>query len=520
MKNYHAPADGIQVTAPYAVVPGDGMLIGSLFCIAAKTAALGALTDAVTEGMFYMTTVSGETAAEGAVAYWDATNKRVSTTSGTAIGHFTYGKGSSEVLTRVRLQVGGGVSGAGGVSPKKTGSYVTRMGCGATNTTVTVDYNSVEQKPLDIYPPRAIRLGLYNYGSTVTQVAQAKMALAPTDLNNGTALVWYALKALGLTAFSIPAMTQGAFQSGGQSNNRIPGMLFVDLVPVSPVARTDTPGAPYLLQARFQPAAGTALNVSGGPITRTNSSKPYLADRGYLFGWQQSTIDIVTNPAGTALAPNNATALGLIGSIEVFTGNGTHFNLYAFGDSLTAGYSGTADGGECAYLNVVAYNMRAKGIIGGVSNFAVGGQLQETYIATMKAVIGAGATPSAVILSAFSPNSGASTQAQWDIQLGAIFEAVQWLLTRGIPVYVTDAMPLDSLNATQDGYRKAFNTSLYNTIGAMAGCTVVRFAAAVEDPANSAKINPAYANHANDGVHLGLLGQEVQGAVMSTALGL
>lgn len=400
--------------------------------------------------------------------------------------------------------------------PKKTGSYVTKMGCGLSNTLLTADYCSTEQKPLDIYPPYALRLGLINTHLTnVNRIALAKLALVPTDLNNGAGAIWYPARVGRADSYDIPVAVQGPYQTNGEANNKIPSMLFIDVAPVAPVARTDTPGAPYLLQFRAKPVAGTQLSLTGGPITRTNSSKPYLADRGYLFGWQQSAGDVVTAPGAVAL--QGISALGLIGSIEVFTANSEHLNLYAFGDSLTAGYSATPDGGEVSYINGVSFNMRAKGIIGGISNFAVGGQLQETYIATMKSVINAGAMPSAVIISAFSPNSGTSTQAQWDAQFGNAVEAVNWLLARNIAVYLTDAMPLNSLNATRDGYRKAFNNKLYATMGSMRGVTVVRFAQAIEDPADSSKINPAYNN---EGIHQNAAGEEIKTAVMSAALGL
>lgn len=407
-----------------------------------------------------------------------------------------------------KISVGGGL--------RKTGSFVTKMGCGLTTTLLTADYCSSEQKPLDVYPPYAIRLGLINTHLTnVNRIALAKLALVPTDLNSGAAVSWYPARVARADSYDIPVAVQGPYQTNGEANNKIPSMVFIDVAPVAPVTRTDTPGAPYLLQFRAKPVAGTQLSLTGGPITRTNSSKPYLADRGYLFGWQQSVGDVVTAPGGVAL--QGTSALGLIGSIEVFTANGEHLNVYAFGDSLKAGYSATPDGGEVSYINGVSFNMRAKGIIGGISNFAVGGQLQETYIATMKSVINAGAMPSAVIISAFSPNSGADTQAKWDAQFGNIVEAVNWLLARNIAVYVTDAMPLNSLNATQDGYRKAFNNKLYATLGSMRSVTVVRFAQAIEDPADSSKINPAYNN---DGIHQNAAGEEVKTAVMSAALGL
>ncbi len=41
MKNFVQPGNTITLTAPYAVASGDGLLVGSIFGIAAGAAALG-----------------------------------------------------------------------------------------------------------------------------------------------------------------------------------------------------------------------------------------------------------------------------------------------------------------------------------------------------------------------------------------------------------------------------------------------------------------------------------------------
>jgi len=41
VKNYIQPGNTITLTAPYAVVSGDGLLVGSIFGIAAGDAAVG-----------------------------------------------------------------------------------------------------------------------------------------------------------------------------------------------------------------------------------------------------------------------------------------------------------------------------------------------------------------------------------------------------------------------------------------------------------------------------------------------
>lgn len=114
MKNFGSDGDSVQVTAPYAVTPGDGMMVGSLFCVSTKTAAQGALTDAVTIGQFDLPALSTDVFAEGAVAYWDGALRRISTSGGTAVGVVPGGKAAGVATVRVRLTAGASsVSGAG-----------------------------------------------------------------------------------------------------------------------------------------------------------------------------------------------------------------------------------------------------------------------------------------------------------------------------------------------------------------------------------------------------------------------
>ena len=79
------------------------MLVGSLFCVATSTAASGATVEAQTEGVFTLTALSTDTATLGAKAYWDNTNKRITTTatSNTLVGCFAAAKASGETTGSV-----------------------------------------------------------------------------------------------------------------------------------------------------------------------------------------------------------------------------------------------------------------------------------------------------------------------------------------------------------------------------------------------------------------------------------
>ena len=57
MKNYVQPGNTITLTAPYAVASGDGLLVGSIFGIAAGAAAIGEPVETALVGVFDITKV-------------------------------------------------------------------------------------------------------------------------------------------------------------------------------------------------------------------------------------------------------------------------------------------------------------------------------------------------------------------------------------------------------------------------------------------------------------------------------
>lgn len=98
--------DRIDLTAPYARDAGQGALVGALFGIAINDVANGAVGAFQVEGIFDITKKSGDTPAQGALVYWDDTNKYVTTTSSgnTLIGHAVAAAGSSDPTVRVRIR--------------------------------------------------------------------------------------------------------------------------------------------------------------------------------------------------------------------------------------------------------------------------------------------------------------------------------------------------------------------------------------------------------------------------------
>ena len=107
MKNFIQPGNTITLTAPAAVTSGAGVLIGSIFGIAAHDAASGDPVEVVTTGVFDLNKVGAQAWAVGDKVYWDNTNTRATTVAtdntliGTALG--IVGSGADETSGRVRL---------------------------------------------------------------------------------------------------------------------------------------------------------------------------------------------------------------------------------------------------------------------------------------------------------------------------------------------------------------------------------------------------------------------------------
>jgi predicted RecA/RadA family phage recombinase len=107
MKNYVQPGNTITLTAPYAVASGDGLLVGSIFGIAAGAAALGEPVETALVGVYDLKKVASQAWAAGDKVYWDNTAKEATktSTSNTLIGVavVAVAGGAGDVVGRVRL---------------------------------------------------------------------------------------------------------------------------------------------------------------------------------------------------------------------------------------------------------------------------------------------------------------------------------------------------------------------------------------------------------------------------------
>lgn len=81
MKNFIQLGATVTMLAPYAVTSGNGLLVGSIFGVAANDASSGERVEAKRNGVFILPCLSTDTVAVGAKLYWDDTNRRLTTTA-------------------------------------------------------------------------------------------------------------------------------------------------------------------------------------------------------------------------------------------------------------------------------------------------------------------------------------------------------------------------------------------------------------------------------------------------------
>lgn len=105
MKNYVQAGSQVSVPAPYDVVSGQGVLVGSLFGVAVHAAATAAPVELALEGVYDLAKATGAAWTVGARIYWDDTNKVCTTTASTnkLVGVALAVAASDATLGRVRL---------------------------------------------------------------------------------------------------------------------------------------------------------------------------------------------------------------------------------------------------------------------------------------------------------------------------------------------------------------------------------------------------------------------------------
>lgn len=106
--------DVLDVTAPYALTPGDGALVGNIFGVSLDTSANAAAARIATEGVWDIAKTAAQTFAQGALVYWDNAAKSVTSvsTGNYRIGVATKAAAGGDATARVRLNGVGVPTGA------------------------------------------------------------------------------------------------------------------------------------------------------------------------------------------------------------------------------------------------------------------------------------------------------------------------------------------------------------------------------------------------------------------------
>jgi predicted RecA/RadA family phage recombinase len=104
---YVQEGDYLEVTLPYARTSGEGVLVGTIFGVCVVNGVQGDVINIHTEGVYGLVAATGAStdATQGAKAYWDNTNRRVTpvSTNNTLIGSFVVAKATTDAAARVKL---------------------------------------------------------------------------------------------------------------------------------------------------------------------------------------------------------------------------------------------------------------------------------------------------------------------------------------------------------------------------------------------------------------------------------
>ena len=103
--NLFADGDRTELTSPYAVTSGQGMLVGTLFGVALSSVAISTPVAVAHVGIWDITKEPSLAISAGARVFWDNANRRVTTTttSNVCIGHATVAALAADTTVRVRL---------------------------------------------------------------------------------------------------------------------------------------------------------------------------------------------------------------------------------------------------------------------------------------------------------------------------------------------------------------------------------------------------------------------------------
>lgn len=112
--NFVQPGEVVTFTSPYQRNAGQAAKIGTIIGVAVSTVASGAGGEFALTGVWTLAKATGAAWTEGALVYWDDTNKNFTTTStsNTRAGVAAAAAASGDTTGRVRLNGMGAPAGA------------------------------------------------------------------------------------------------------------------------------------------------------------------------------------------------------------------------------------------------------------------------------------------------------------------------------------------------------------------------------------------------------------------------
>ena len=105
MQNFVQKGFTLTLLAAAAILAGEAMLVGKIFGVAVADVAAGESGEFQTEGVFELPVLGTDVAAQGAILYWDAVNKRLTTTAAgnTRVGVAVEGKANGAATAIIKL---------------------------------------------------------------------------------------------------------------------------------------------------------------------------------------------------------------------------------------------------------------------------------------------------------------------------------------------------------------------------------------------------------------------------------
>lgn len=316
-----------------------------------------------------------------------------------------------------------------------------------------------------------VQLGFLNLGTVAYTVAGCKVAAAPTAGNGGQALTWVdATFDNGVSSTATPKVIPAG---SGVSPNPIPGFAATDVIPLTPVNRTDIPSRPFLVQARSYISTASTLHV-----VQDGAFAAFFAATGLEYGSTFASGDQAANPAASPMTPNVAINW-ICPSMVKFYYEAPTIQVAAIGDSLVRGQGSTS--GHNSGEEIACRQLSSADRVYALANYGISGQTLAASFATAQAVLASDTfKPHVLVWKAFSPNE-TYTQANYDAAYLYLLRLMDLCNQRGVKLIVRNAQRWNQ-TAPVTLAIEAFNTRIAKLAGLAINDDYAILAAGSSDP--------------------------------------